>query len=83
MRALASKPFVVGFGVRTPEHMRELGPHADGVVVGSALIDAIRDAEDPAVTAGELVRDLVAAARGLVDTPTPNSAAAQHADTNE
>jgi len=41
MRGLASKPFVVGFGIKDPEHVSALGPHADGVVIGSALIDAI------------------------------------------
>lgn len=83
VRALARKPFVVGFGVRTPEHILELGPHADGVVVGSALIDAIRDAEDPAATAAELVHGLAAAARSLADAERRSSAAGQHADANE
>jgi tryptophan synthase alpha chain len=44
MRRLASKPFVVGFGVKEPAHVTALGPHADGVVIGSALIDAIEAA---------------------------------------
>jgi tryptophan synthase alpha chain len=44
MRRLASKPFVVGFGVKEPAHVAALGPHADGVVIGSALIDAIEAA---------------------------------------
>ena len=41
MRELAVKPFVVGFGVKAPEHVAALAPYADGVVIGSALIDAI------------------------------------------
>ncbi|MDE3059192.1 MAG: tryptophan synthase subunit alpha [Bacteroidota bacterium] len=32
------KPFVVGFGVSKPEQVAALSHHADGVVVGSALI---------------------------------------------
>ena len=37
-------PVCVGFGVSTPEHAREVGRFADGVVVGSALIEAIQRA---------------------------------------
>ena len=58
----ANKPFVVGFGVRTAEHVRALGPHATGVVVGSALIDAIDASTDPVAAVGESVRTLRAAA---------------------
>ncbi len=36
-------PVAVGFGVRTPEQARALAAGADGVVVGSALVDIIRD----------------------------------------
>ena len=41
LRAQAQVPIAVGFGVSTPEHAALLGPAADGVVVGSALIDAL------------------------------------------
>lgn len=34
-------PVCVGFGIRTPESARAIASHADGVVVGTALIDAI------------------------------------------
>src|SRR5271163_1008327 len=35
-------PVCVGFGVRTAEHARALAAGADGVVVGSALVDTVR-----------------------------------------
>lgn len=35
-------PVVVGFGVRTPAQAREIGLGADGVVVGSALVNTIK-----------------------------------------
>jgi len=36
----SSVPVAAGFGVRTPEQAAALGRHADGVVVGSALVAA-------------------------------------------
>jgi tryptophan synthase alpha chain len=35
-------PVAVGFGVKTAEHARAIAEGADGVVVGSALVDALR-----------------------------------------
>jgi tryptophan synthase alpha chain len=35
-------PVCVGFGVRTPEQARAIAQGADGVVVGSALVEAVR-----------------------------------------
>lgn len=43
IRAHCSVPIAAGFGVRTAQQARALGRHADGVVVGSALIEAGRD----------------------------------------
>ena len=37
-------PVAVGFGVRTAEQARAIAENADGVVVGSALVDALRRA---------------------------------------
>ena len=48
---------VVGFGISTPEHVSQLSPHADGVVVGSALVKLI--AENPPTVAAEKVKELV------------------------
>ncbi len=36
-------PVVVGFGIGTRAHVSEVARHADGVVVGSALVNVIRD----------------------------------------
>ncbi|HEX6222415.1 MAG TPA: tryptophan synthase subunit alpha [Acidimicrobiia bacterium] len=41
-------PVLAGFGVRERSHVAELCRHVDGVVVGSALIDAIDRGDDPA-----------------------------------
>src|SRR5579883_672253 len=64
-------PVCVGFGVRTADHARAIAEGADGVVVGSALVEAVRAslgpgncataATVPAVT--ELARALAAGVR--------------------
>ena len=51
-------PVAVGFGVRTPEQAREIARVADGVVVGSALVDLV--GEHGANAAGP-IRELTAA----------------------
>ncbi len=39
-------PVVVGFGVKTAEHARAIAEAAEGVVVGSVLVDAVRASLD-------------------------------------
>ncbi|HPP75816.1 MAG TPA: tryptophan synthase subunit alpha, partial [Armatimonadota bacterium] len=41
IRLATDKPVAVGFGVSAPDHVRAISKWADGVVVGSALIDLI------------------------------------------
>lgn len=40
-------PICVGFGIRAPEQAAAVAVHADGVVVGSALVDQIAQATSP------------------------------------
>jgi tryptophan synthase alpha chain len=49
-------PVVVGFGISTADHVREVGEFADGVIVASALLRAAGDAPDPAEAAYAFVR---------------------------
>lgn len=42
-RAAGAERVCVGLGVSRPEHAREVGAYADGVIVGSALLRALRD----------------------------------------
>jgi tryptophan synthase alpha chain len=66
-------PVAVGFGVKSPEHAAAIAAGADGVVVGSALVEAIRTSLDDAghATAGtvsavtSLVASLASAIRGV------------------
>ena len=61
LKAATDIPVAVGFGVRTPEQAARIAKVADGVVVGSALIDLV--AQHGANAAGP-VRDLT---RALAD----------------
>ncbi len=58
-------PVCVGFGVRTAEQARAIAQSADGVVVGSALVEAVRQSLGPDAkpTSGT-----VTAVTGLVGT---------------
>ena len=56
-------PVAVGFGVRTADQARAIGRTADGVVVGSALVNAVRDSLD---AGGRATAGTVGAVTGLV-----------------
>jgi tryptophan synthase alpha chain len=43
IRQHTSLPVAVGFGISTREQVRQVARHADGVVVGSALVNVIKD----------------------------------------
>jgi len=65
-------PVAVGFGVRTAENARMIAEGADGVVVGTALVDALKnslDADNKATprtvaAVADLVAELAAGVRG-------------------
>ena len=56
LQSLAEVPVCVGFGVATPEHASIVGGFADGVVVGSALVDRIDRAASPDEAVEEVAR---------------------------
>jgi tryptophan synthase alpha chain len=43
VRSSTDRPVLVGLGVSTPEHAAEACSFADGVIVGSALLQATYD----------------------------------------
>jgi tryptophan synthase alpha chain len=71
IKAHTSLPVAVGFGVKTPDDARAIALGADGVVVGSAIVEVVRsslDADSKATTStvpavAALVRSLADAVR--------------------
>ncbi|HNQ95309.1 MAG TPA: tryptophan synthase subunit alpha [Anaerolineales bacterium] len=50
-------PVCVGFGISTPEQAKEVGAMADGVIVGSACVNAIGGSEKPIETAKQFAAE--------------------------
>jgi tryptophan synthase alpha chain len=67
IKAHTRLPVVVGFGISTREHVAQTAAHADGVVVGSVLVNVIRDGLNHragiAAAIGVKAADLVAGTR--------------------
>lgn len=64
-RAAIDAPLAVGFGISSPDHVHQLRGEADGVIVGSALVEVIERGPHPDLVAVEsFVRALRMAAAG-------------------
>jgi tryptophan synthase alpha chain len=48
VKAVSQLPVCAGFGVRRPDQVATIARHADGVIVGSALVEVLERREDPA-----------------------------------
>ncbi len=60
-KASTRVPVALGFGIATPEHARQAADAgAEGVIVGTRLVRAAAEAQDPASAVGELVGELAA-----------------------
>lgn len=60
-------PCAVGFGIKNPEQAAAVARFADGVVVGSAIVDRLAEAVKKAKGSGDAVEDVVAFCRRLAD----------------
>ncbi len=58
VKEVSPHPVCAGFGIRSREQVERLGPHVDGVIVGSALVEALERGDDP----GAFLRSLRAQA---------------------
>ena len=61
IRLQTDLPILVGFGISTPAHVKEVAAFSDGAAFGSALIDAIADL--PKAEAVQAAREFLAAMR--------------------
>lgn len=57
VRKQASQPLCVGFGISTPEQARQVSRIADGVIVGSRIIQ-LMEVEDNLLSVSNFIRDL-------------------------
>jgi tryptophan synthase alpha chain len=65
LRRHTSLPICVGFGIRTPEQAVAVARLADGVVVGSALVDKIANAASPEQGVADVLSLCAALADGV------------------
>lgn len=72
LKAATNLPIAVGFGVRTPEQAAAIGRIADGVVVGSAIVDLVGSHDD---AAAPFVQQFVAALSGALTANSRETAA--------
>ncbi len=63
VRRTTSTPIAIGFGVSTPEQAGEVSRLADGVIVGSALVQVVDRAQDKPPAAAQFIRELKSAMR--------------------
>jgi tryptophan synthase alpha chain len=68
MRAATPLPIALGFGISTPEHVRQIGRYADAAVVGSGLVSVIAEAG----TGPDLIGKVESYVRWLKSGPAGN-----------
>jgi tryptophan synthase alpha chain len=68
LRREAGVPVLAGFGIKDAASAAAMAEHADGVVVGSALVAALAAARDPAAEAARFIAPLRAALDSLEDS---------------
>ena len=66
LRTQTDLPICIGFGISQPEHVKLLAPVADGLIVGSAIVRRIAEAdknprEQVLRDVGDYVAELLAA----------------------
>lgn len=69
LRSATDLPIAVGFGVRSAEQAAAIGRVADGVVVGSAIVDIVGSHGD---AAAPFVQEFVATLRGALNANSPH-----------
>jgi tryptophan synthase alpha chain len=61
LKGKSNVPYCIGFGISSPEQAAEMAKHADGVIVGSAIVKRIEESKtQSAKPVGEFVAELKA-----------------------
>jgi len=58
LRRKTSKPICVGFGISTPEQARRVAKLADGVILGSRILEIVEESAHPTQAAASFIRQL-------------------------
>ncbi|MGI6037949.1 MAG: tryptophan synthase subunit alpha [Limnochordia bacterium] len=57
LRAHTDVPLAVGFGISSPENAKTVAEMADGVIIGSALVELMHNHDDPVKAAGAFIQE--------------------------
>ncbi|MCK4299332.1 MAG: tryptophan synthase subunit alpha [Planctomycetes bacterium] len=72
LRQLTDKPLAVGFGISRPEQAVALAPHADGVIVGSAIVRLMEEhLQEPQVGVAAVERFVTRMVESLASVRKP------------
>lgn len=63
LKSLSSVPVLAGFGVSSPEQVKDLGQHCDGVIVGSKIVQALSKGKE------EEILELINASKQVFNNP--------------
>ena len=58
LRQQSNVPVMIGFGIKDAASAKALAPAADGIVIGSALVEALAASADPAATAEAFLKPI-------------------------
>lgn len=58
LRQQSKVPVMIGFGIKDAASAKALAPAADGIVIGSALVEALAASSDPAATAEAFLKPI-------------------------
>jgi tryptophan synthase alpha chain len=65
VKGVTDKPLCVGFGISTPEQAKRVSALADGIIMGSRILDVIDGSEQPAAAVGDFIQQVRSAIDGI------------------
>ena len=58
VRDVASQPLCVGFGIATPQQAQRVASVADGVIIGSRLVELVAEGQNGTRAAASFIREV-------------------------